>query len=551
MLELDRVGIYDNFFELGGDSLTSMRLISRAREKGIDLAVNDVFEAPTIAELVRRVGRSGEIRAEQGVLEGPVEPTPIQKRFLERDLSSPAQQWGVRKWGWPVDLEFEAFERVVRELLRHHDALRLRFRRANNGWEAYYAQRGDQAPVWSVESSSLEDVDWGEVVGEMAEDFDLQKGPLIQFAYLDGEEAAPDQIVCLNHFLVADALSLNIIRRDLVRACEQVVEQRPIELGDKTTSLRQWSHRLGELADSEEADNVASWWHERGYPTASTDVPLDANATEEANRKKTAQLEEFHFELDGTEGLQQAPREAYGLELQETLLAGLGKVLAEWTGQRRVLVNVREHGREEAVIEGADLSKTVGWLVNLCPVLLRVGKGEWPHQTLVETKEELRKQPFQGLGYGIMRYLSDNPEIQEELSDIPTPRVFLNNLGTLSGEGEGRFATETEGMGLEKRLEVPEKAGGLRRDASLEIFVYRRNGRMVFLWEYSTALHEQETIERLGREYLEALRQIASGCEQINQRIYTPSDFQLVDVDWEALERVGQNIADTTRPSRG
>lgn len=65
LLNIDRVGIYDSFFELGGFSMLATRLVTRVREGfGIELAVRDVFESPTVDELARLIVRA------QGELSG-------------------------------------------------------------------------------------------------------------------------------------------------------------------------------------------------------------------------------------------------------------------------------------------------------------------------------------------------------------------------------------------------------------------------------------------------------------------------------------------------
>ncbi|MFD6567692.1 condensation domain-containing protein [Micromonospora profundi] len=59
LLGIERVGIYDSFFELGGFSMLATRLITRVRDVfGVQLAVRDVFESPTVDELARLVVRA-------------------------------------------------------------------------------------------------------------------------------------------------------------------------------------------------------------------------------------------------------------------------------------------------------------------------------------------------------------------------------------------------------------------------------------------------------------------------------------------------------------
>ena len=55
MLGIEQVGIDDNFFELGGDSVIAIQIIAKANKSGFHLAANQIFEHPTIREIVDAV----------------------------------------------------------------------------------------------------------------------------------------------------------------------------------------------------------------------------------------------------------------------------------------------------------------------------------------------------------------------------------------------------------------------------------------------------------------------------------------------------------------
>jgi FkbH-like protein len=66
VLGFDRVGIQDKFSELGGSSLAAVQVIARLnKELGVELSIVDIFEAPTIESMVKRLESGSNGRQER------------------------------------------------------------------------------------------------------------------------------------------------------------------------------------------------------------------------------------------------------------------------------------------------------------------------------------------------------------------------------------------------------------------------------------------------------------------------------------------------------
>ncbi|WP_275413248.1 condensation domain-containing protein, partial [Rugosimonospora africana] len=133
--------------------------------------------------------------------------------------------------------------------------------------------------------------------------------------------------------------------------------------------------------------------------------------------------------------------------VNDVLLAGLALAVARWRRERgghgdEVLVDVEGHGRQEGLVDGADLSRTVGWFTSLFPVRLNAGTLSWEEVcagspgvggVVKRVKEDLRQIPDNGVGYGLLRYL--NPDTAQVLADFPTPQIGFNYLGRVNVAG--------------------------------------------------------------------------------------------------------------------
>ncbi|GAB7051366.1 hypothetical protein JCM9534A_64920 [Catenuloplanes indicus JCM 9534] len=128
LLGVDRVGAEDDFFALGGHSLLAVRLVARLRTVfGVQLALHDVFDAPTVRTLAERLRRGGDRPAlRAGARPDPLPLSPAQQRlwFIDR-MDGPSGTYNIpftARFRGALDLE--AFTAAASDVVARHEILR-------------------------------------------------------------------------------------------------------------------------------------------------------------------------------------------------------------------------------------------------------------------------------------------------------------------------------------------------------------------------------------------------------------------------------------------
>jgi non-ribosomal peptide synthase protein (TIGR01720 family) len=160
--------------------------------------------------------------------------------------------------------------------------------------------------------------------------------------------------------------------------------------------------------------------------------------------------------------------------------------------------------------------------------------GEW----VKTVKEEVRGVPRKGMGYGLLRYLSEKPEAREALA--VEPEVSFNYLGQAERVMSGGGRLLKRAPEAVTATESPRN----RRKHLIDVIGQMREGRLHLTLLYSGSLYSTDRMQALLGALRDSFTRLADHSRQPTAGGYTPSDFPLSELDQANLARVLEMLAE-------
>ncbi|MEV6910702.1 amino acid adenylation domain-containing protein [Amycolatopsis sp. NPDC051071] len=530
VLGVDRVGIDDDFFTAGGDSIRSIQVVTRARAAGVEVSPRQVFECRTVAELAEVARRDTGVRRLDELDGGGIGwlPLPPIAHHLN-ELGGEYDRFSMAMLAvLPEGIDADGLVRTIAAVLDRHDLLRSRL--VPDGLVT--------GPPGSVDAASLlRHVETEEVAAELdvaAGMLDPAAGVMARFVWFDPPSGAGRLLIVLHH-LVVDGVSWRILLPDFAAAWKQ-------ELPPVGTSARRWAHALvEEAAKPERVGELAQWKAIVEGP----DPELGSRPFDPArDLASTVDTVAVRLPVAETKALLTALPAAFRAGVDDGLLAALALAVAKWREKRGVdettaVIRLEGHGREQEIVPGADLSRTVGWFTSMYPVRLDLtgidldnafDGGRAAGDAVKAVKEQLRALPDKGIGYGLLRHL--NPETGPVLARHPSGQIGFNYLGRFPAQSGEPW---TQASGLTDLVAAPDPTRPALSTVEINALVDRSN--IVAHFGFPTGLLTREDVQELADLWCQALTGLAGHVAGQGAGGLTPSDLPLVSVSQKELEK--------------
>ncbi|MFJ2743702.1 amino acid adenylation domain-containing protein [Streptomyces sp. NPDC087440] len=517
VLGLPEAGAEVGFFDLGGDSIQATQLVAQARTAGLVFTVRDVFTHQTVAGIaqVARHADDDTTTTTTDIGTGPIPALPILER--QRHLGGPTVGFDLSATvALPADVDEARLTATLQAVVDHHDALRTRLVTGPGGqWSLHAAEPGTiqvadllrRVDLSTLDAATARTVTDRETTAAK-QALDPATGAMLRPVWFDAGPHRPGRLLLAVHHFAVDGVSWRILLSDIAIAWDAVAAGRDPHLTPVTTSLRGWAERVATGdALTRHRPELPLWQRvlADAEPLVTRTLTPDRDVTGTDNHltvtlsaKDTAPL------------LGQVPA-VFRRGIQDVLLTAFGQA----AGRHRtgpLTLDVESHGRHEHLVDGVDLSRTVGWFTSVHPVRLDpalpwdqvTAAGPALADTVVRTGQQLRDLPQHGLGYGVLRHLDEQSAAR--LAPLAAPQVLFNYLGRIP-------VTDEERPWLPLRDDTTAPTPTARPlSHPLEVNAVTQDGpdgpHLVVHWTWAPSLLTEDQVRTLADGWFDALRAI-------------------------------------------
>lgn len=520
VIGIEKISVKDNFYHMGGDSIKAIQIASNLNRNGFKIKVKDILSNPVIEEMAACIKvDKDENFTDQGPYSGSIKATPIVSWFFAQDLKNFNYYNQSILIELKHDFKFKDIENMINQLIKHHDSLRMNYDYQKR--ELYYNERYlnnyNKVYLYDLSKYSVEEQkEQISIIGEkLKSSINIENDILIKSCIFKlGNHY--DKLLITAHHLIVDGVSWRIILDDIYIMLKQIFKGQELKLSKKTDSMQKWSQML-----EEQTSNILLREKDYWDLTLSKEFifPVDFNIVECVTeikgtiRKSLGEEETYNL-------LHQA-NFPYNTEANDLLIAALAITLKETLGKDEVIIELESHGRED-IFDGIDLTRTVGWFTSIYPLYIKVPEDDIS-SAIKSIKEQIKNVPNNGIGFGILKYLSKSLKCKEN------KYIRFNYLGDICSQYDNDLLKLLD----EKSGEECSSQNNLSCLIDINCIVMDKNLNITAT--YNKNIFNDSTITEFLEKYINNIKKIVKHCCDKKRIEFTPSDFEVADISQEDL----------------
>ncbi len=404
VLDVKGISIDDNFFVIGGDSIRSIKVSSLAKEKGMQISLEDIFQHQSIRQLARVVGDSDVQALDQQPLtpfalvseEDRLQiadhildayPIPaIQMSFYFHSESSSHYKAYIESFKVKGILDEERFNEAIRRAVKRHDILRTSFDVSSYSEPLLLVHPHSTITLHIVDIRHLTETEQQASLTTFLHEnerarFHWEKPGLCRFHAHRLTDDIFQITMCeplLDGWSAATLLSEVLTSYSELLKDEHTPEWPPLQA--------KFSRYIQLERETTASPTSQQFWENKLHDVAATKVPRWERAEED---KSTLMQDRMHVTISEQLSAQLiAMSKQLAVPLKDMVLAAHMKVVSVLSGQTDVVTGVVTGGRPEE----KDAEKVLGSMVNTMPVRMDITGATW--EQLIQKTFEAERESY-------------------------------------------------------------------------------------------------------------------------------------------------------------
>lgn len=518
---------------MGGDSITAMQLLAKCRGEGINLTLNQVLRAKSLAHLARNIEPSVALDYGTQETDKPFALSPIQQLYFQTNGNERGshfnQSFTVRL---SRTIGANQLKQAFDSIVACHSMLRARFSNGADGKVNQYIL-GNATSAYAFKQHDVHTKsEAADVISLTQKNLNIWDGPVFAVDSISVRNA--EQIIFIAaHHLVVDVVSWRIIMGDL----EELVTS-PSATLQKEFSFQNWC----EKQTSHARQSASTDANQTSFPVVQAADLAFWGMDTRSNLYGDVERDEFTID----KSVSAMALDNHGALRTDAVDLLVASTLHSFT---RVFVNRRaptifneSHGREPWESSNIDLSRTVGWFTTLYPITVPIGEDEDEViHTLRQVKDIRRRITDNGRPYFAHRYLTEDG--QQKGADHAPMEVLFNYLGKTQQEGPDDSLFQPANFSEVDEEKTSDVGVKTARMALFEISASVMDGRIHMNFMYNRWMKNQKGIRRWIAECQRTLEEMVTGLAELKAPQPTITDFPLLPLEsYERLERVMKTL---------
>ncbi|GAM86382.1 nonribosomal peptide synthetase [Dothideomycetidae sp. 11243] len=498
------IGRDDSFLRIGGDSISAIRLVTLARENGISLTVQDIFDDPRLMSMASKAEEVGEA-AEENIepfsllagnedalkaaivkqcgldsvddIEDAYPCTGLQEGLMALAVKQPGSYMAKYAYKLPVHVDEDKFRSAWEIAVESCGNLRTRIVVAEDKTVQALIRTHGTATWEAPEAGKTGNLRWAMAT---ARDMKMQYGSQLCRYALTKEADGERHFVLVIHHAIFDGWSLNLVIDALVRAYRDL--EMPV--------LRPYAGFI-KYTTSIDQDEARDYWTNQLENVTRASFPSVSRAAANAEKITRTMKKEIAFPASTDASITKAT----------ILRAAWAIVLAQYSETDDICFGTTVSGRQAPVV---GVESMAGPGVATLPVRIRLDKQKTVSQTLQEIQAQaLEMVPYEQ--YGLQK-ISRLSKATQEACDFSSLFVIQPMQSFVDGGDDENAILAAVTSDEYKGEDAAE--GYFTYPLVLQGFLFNDRIRLSLI--YDASVLDERQIEALSQHFERVLNQLLS-----------------------------------------